>query len=302
MNEITAAAADLWNFLVYPVVLLVIVVGVVMLVSLPEPGWHRSLASTPVLMEWKDEENHKLLETYGITKVAPLALLFTFVFLLYATRAVVHTAGDFLPGEITYDPANVLLRSGNPGDVATFWVARPGISTARDLGDHYADLANRLRVQDSTSIGVNSLRWQHRQARAAMRFDASKAIILLASIVLVFRLRVRERRFQRVRNYLGVVLCAFTAAVYFSSRQIYALEQRGYADFDMIQFAEHIENRPAIADSASVALREARQQAIVAYLADPRNRWWRFGWVTNHQPRWFGCTLRAGGRLSERCG
>lgn len=301
MDEITKVVADLWNFLVYPVILLAVILGVILLIALPEPGWYRRLASTPLAMEWKDEENHKLLETYGITKVAPLAVLFVVVFLLYATRAVVQTTGDLLPGRVTYDPAHVMLHAGDPSTFAAFWATRPGIATPRELGDHLADLADRVRVQDSTSIGANSLRWQEDQARAGERFHATKTILLIATVVLLLRLRVRERRGQRVRNYLGVMACALVAALYFASREVYALEQSGYADLRMVQFTERVDNRSAAVDSATAASRESKRKELAEYLMKPDNRWWAFRWVMFNQPRWLVCTLRAKARLSERC-
>lgn len=61
-----------------------------------------------------DPETIKILETYGITKIMPIAVLFVIVLLAYALRRISHSIGGLLPGHLVPNSTSALLTYVDP--------------------------------------------------------------------------------------------------------------------------------------------------------------------------------------------
>jgi len=285
MNSIVAAVTALWEFIVFPVVLVAAIALVVWGVALPEVGWRSRLIAWLTLKGFKEEPIRARLETYGLAKVVPVVALFTVVFLLYAARSITDAVGDVLPGRVTYNPSALILHVGNPEQLGSLWQQLPSLRDPRQLGTQLAERAAIIRARDSSSLGSGSAQWRKTLARNAERFGAVKAIVLIAIFTYLLRLRVREGRGKRTRNLLLTFLAGICAGAFFIVQQVYAIEQIGFADFQSVWVfsseADRVLPKPALEQLDT--LEDYKEQAAM--------EWWTFRWADWAYPKWLSRTF-----------
>lgn len=287
MDTIIGAVTALWEFLVFPAVLVCVVSVTLHAVLRPGPGWSARAAERLQLSRLLDAHVHDRLEKFGLAKVVPIAAAFLFIFILNATRSVADAAGGLLPGHVTYDPGALILHVADPEQLSILWQRRPLLNRPDQLGTQLAEVASMIRTRDSTSLGAGSLQWRRQLGTNAARLDAVKFVMFVALLAYAAKVRVRDERPRRTRNLLIVLVVGLVVCVYLVTQEVYAIEQAGFADYRAV-WTSTLET-----DTLTRTPRADQVAAVHDFREREPARWWSFRWADESYPRWLYRTFVA---------
>lgn len=216
---------DIWQFL-WPSVVIVLLLGGIALALAFDPlaalarrllPFHRKL--------WGNRSIYKALRRFELIKLIPLIALFLMIFVLYVTREVALRVGDLVPVTVTSRPGPLLAHSTPHDDLVRLAACFPTIS---DMDRLAAGIEQRLSAEGGSTPAISNVRyWRENLGDAVQAFSIVKTLAMwslfcaLAGIVCTKRILLR-------RLFL-CLLILFFAGVHYVAKQVYAIEQVGFA-------------------------------------------------------------------------
>jgi hypothetical protein len=143
LSDIQEAVVQLWNLILPPVINLTVLTLTTYFVT---PALFLSITSHIPLIDpaiLNDPTLQKLLDFYGINKLAPFLLIFLLIFALYVLQILVSSLASILPGALTVVPARLTFQIAGSERLTRIWSMYPDVD---DLSILMKILGKRLNA------------------------------------------------------------------------------------------------------------------------------------------------------------
>jgi len=222
------------------------------------------------------------LRVFKLTKIIPLAALFTVVVVLFVTQTFVSLLGGVLPGRVIYRSEAASIHGAETPTLVRFWAAYPENGDVHMLTLFVEQRIDKWQASDTSILTTRAKRWEEKKETAEAGLNAVKVYIVLSIGYFIFL--ERFRKWKGWGRLLGVLVLLSLAGVLFVGRQVYSKEQvvylRGHA-LDVICSQEkqcHESLDP-----------EKLKQYSMRVQNDPalNQNWWHFQFVSSYPLEWF---------------
>jgi hypothetical protein len=271
-SDIQSSVSDAWEALWPPVAGISLMILIVGFVCPASKIWlsrklEKLAAAKPRTLAVKDA-----LETLGISKVIPIAVLIAIVFVLYAFNMTILLWVDAVPPSFSFEPAFVVLRAKDEQSRLAILRSAPN---ADSLSEAFYRLSERLPEQARSLSRSEPYLRMHRFIKLA--FVASLVGIALALIQ-------RRSRFEALAKASAVVLGCVAAWLLVALPLIYNAQQ----DFFDQGFRAEAIIRPDWGNLTRDAPTSHEKDLIGVRL---NNRWWHVHFFDPYYFKWFKFTF-----------
>jgi hypothetical protein len=292
-SGIQKGVKDVWEFLWPSVVLLLLLGGIAFFLARETFAdliqWFFSSQSTI----WNNRSFYKNLKRFELLKLIPLIALFLIIFVLYITQESIPRIGEILPGAITYRPGPLLAHSANDDDLARVWALFPTISNLDYLEEAINQRLPARTPESSSAPALSNLDfWSDEYNHAIRSFNIVKTLVLWLIICAILGV-VKSKRFARTISRFFIcffILCI--AGAHFTAKQVYAIEQMGYAEAGAAQvlIVPSVSNATPITEEQITQSKE-RVETWRREHTDSANPWWEFRLFQSNYFKWLKQTL-----------
>jgi len=228
VSSILDAVREGWNFVWPPCFLLLVLL---VLARILAPLSLRDFGSYLGRLLQLQKRLIAILRLYGLGKFVGIIEAFGILFLLYVVHQVVPAVGDAIPGQLTYTPSVMWVRTVDHESLACALASLPGASIDTLEGE----VSIRKKAIQAKLGGAraedffSSDWWQRKNGDTVLAFNICKALMLYAVVVAVIEV-VRKRKVLRSVGVLFLVLLGLILlAAYLLGEQVYEHEQEDFA-------------------------------------------------------------------------
>jgi hypothetical protein len=283
---------DVWEFLWPSVVLLILLGGIAFFLARePFVNLGRWLFSSQSAI-WNNRSFYKNLKRFELLKLIPLIALFLIIFVLYVTQESVPRIGEILPGAITYRPGPLLAHTTNDDDLARVWAFFPTISELDYLEEAINQRLNATPESSNAPALSNLNFWSGEINRTERSFNIVKTLVLWLLICAILSF-IRTRKFaQTIGRFFLCLFILCIAGTHYAAKQVYAIEQMGYAEAGAAQviIVPSASNATPITEEQLTQSRE-RVDTWKKGHTKSDNPWWEFGLSQSNYFKWLKDTL-----------
>lgn len=217
VTDIPSSVERIWNFLVPPLVELTILIAATIFLSGYIPVRTAFLHSAAAAKDvFGDPELIRILEAYGVTKLAPFILLFLLFFAAHTVHKLAYLIGGRVPIHVSWDWYAAYMRNMSSYEIAEIWQHYPGISNAADLDRVIDEKVEAARLQDKNSVFRSAIA-QRAAFSKIHSYLAFLKFLLVWGLALCFLRIVTEGAIKvilpRLLLYTGVLLLIFVLIV-----------------------------------------------------------------------------------------
>jgi hypothetical protein len=221
MSQISTSVRDLWEFLWPPVLLLTTLFVVARFVASTSIA-DLSTATKKQMSAMDIGRLRARLRLWGLSKIVPIAVAFTIVFILYVARVTIFGAGSLLPPTVSYTPDSLIARRMDARDAACLWsiYGNVGLSQLPQIAERQGKFHSPERPRywsDESGVYVQGLN--------AVKFVLTWCVVW--SVVEIIRSKRRMRTLLRLA--LAVASIALVGFVVLGM-YLYCVEQMVYED------------------------------------------------------------------------
>lgn len=157
ISDIPSTIERIWNFLIPPLVELTILIGATIFIAGYPSVVNAAKASLPTLAALNDPALIKVLDTYGITQIAPLILLFLLLFVAHAIHKLAYIIGGIVPIHISWNWYAALARIISPSQIAEIWQYYPNVPGVPDLDRIIDEKVESASLEGGKSVFRNAI-------------------------------------------------------------------------------------------------------------------------------------------------
>jgi hypothetical protein len=158
ITDIPSSVERIWNFLVPPLVELTILIAVTIFLAGYAPVRSTfvsfALAAKNV---FGDPELIRILDAYGVTKLAPFVLLFLLFFVAHTVHKVAYLVGGRVPIHVSWNWYVAFIRNTSSYQIADIWQHYPRVSNVADLDRLIDEKVQGAALDGKDSVFRNAL-------------------------------------------------------------------------------------------------------------------------------------------------
>ena len=214
ITDIPSSVERIWNFLVPPLVELTILIAVTIFLAGYAPV-HSAFQNVAVAAKnvFGDPDLIRILDAYGVTKLAPFVLLFLLFFLAHTVHKVAYLIGGRVPVHVTWNWYAALVQNTSSYYIAEIWQYYPRVSSVPDLDRLIDEKVQGAALEGKDSAFRNAL--SHRNT-----FSKIHSYLAFVKFLLVWCVGISILRVATSDTFMSVIprlvfLIALLSVIFF---------------------------------------------------------------------------------------
>ena len=268
MDKLPSIFNELWEFMLIPLLELLILVSLAYFVSdkTSLKAW-RQLIFTNIPAKYRLLKI-KYLSPLGITAVASLSGIVVIITLIVALNRINHIIGNLIPGNATISIEAALVNYGNQETLAKIWQTQPNIQNVSDLNQY---IENRIEKESSAYPQMaGMLKYAQEQQNSIGQWRSfEKVLILYIIFIIPFTLNLLHINTKRIIIKSLLTLC-FT--LFMLTVNFYHTYKAIKLQYNEMVLVAGVVLAPEIDRNRNDQLREFEKK-VQDYQKDVRNDW-----------------------------